>query len=285
MVGLLNPCGFALFPAYLGYFLGIDDGDEDETWLRSLNKAQVVGLSLSAGFVFVFAMLGIVFASFFDTIAPALPWFTIGMGIAMVGLGLAMVFGFQPAVKLPKLDAGGDKQTVFSMFIFGVSYAVASLSCTMPLFLLAVGEASSGDSFGERFGSLLSYGLGMGLLATVFTLLMAFGKKGVVNSFRRWLPVINRVSGVVVLVVGVYLTYYGYFETDPTNIPQGPVADVETAQSWVKNLIQPKAGILAIGFVAINLIIAVGAWFDRRGRGPQDPSPQDLSPQDTFTGV
>ncbi len=270
MVGLFNPCGFALFPAYLSYFLGVDDGDEDESWLRSLNQAQVVGLSLSAGFVVVFALIGVVFAGVFDSIAAALPWITLFMGIGLAALGVAMVFGFQPSVKLPKLDAGGDNRTVFSMFIFGVSYAVASLSCTLPVFLLAVGTATSGDGFVERFGSLLSYGIGMGLLATVLTLLMAFGKKGLVNSFRQYLPKINRISGVIVVIVGIYLTYYGYFSTDPINIPQGPVKPVEDAQRWVENLIRPKAEILAIGFVIINVIIAVGGFLDRRGTSAQD---------------
>lgn len=258
MVGLLNPCGFALFPAYLSYFLGSDDGSENDSWLRSLNRAQIVGLSLSAGFVAVFAVIGVIFAGLSDSIAGALPYVTLVIGLGLAGLGVAMIFGFQPTVKLPKMDAGGESRNVFSMFLFGVSYALASLTCTLPIFLLAVGSASSGVGFGQRFGSLLSYGVGMGLLATVLTLLMAFGKKGLVSSFRRILPTINRYSGVVVVIVGLYLVYYGYWSTDPTGIAMGPVGPVEDAQRWVENLIRPRAGVLAIGFVVINAIIAAG---------------------------
>lgn len=273
MVALINPCGFALLPAYLAYFLGIDDDSENKSWLQALNRSQVVGLSLSAGFVLVFAVIGMIFAGLYGSIAPALAYVTLIIGIGLLGLGVAMIAGFQPVVKLPKLDTGGENKNVVSMFLFGVSYAVASLTCTLPIFFGAVGTASSGQSFGQRFGSLLSYGVGMGLLATVLTLMMAFGKKGIVNSFKALLPMINRVSGVIVIIVGAYLVYYGYWSSRPPGtFPQGPVYYVEWAQSWLSNAIESeprRVQVLAIGFLLVNAIIAIGGFFDRRSN--QEP--------------
>ena len=48
MVALVNPCGFALLPAYLGYFLGMNDGTERESRIVALNRAQIISLSMSA---------------------------------------------------------------------------------------------------------------------------------------------------------------------------------------------------------------------------------------------
>ena len=62
MLALLNPCGFALLPAYLGMFLGLNDGSEKKSTLRALNRAQIVGLSMSAGFLLVFGVLGLFLA-------------------------------------------------------------------------------------------------------------------------------------------------------------------------------------------------------------------------------
>ena len=62
MVALINPCGFALLPAYLGFFLGLDDAEHERSRLVALNRAQIVGLTMSVGFLVVFGLLGLVFA-------------------------------------------------------------------------------------------------------------------------------------------------------------------------------------------------------------------------------
>ncbi|MEM7275954.1 MAG: cytochrome c biogenesis protein CcdA, partial [Actinomycetota bacterium] len=181
MVGLINPCGFALLPAYLGYFLGLNaDESADTPVITSLNRAQVVGLSLSLGFLAVFGGLGLALAGSINSLNSSglLPRFTIAVGVGLLILAVAMFRGYQPVLKLPKLNKGGDDRSIFSMFVFGVSYALASLTCTIGPFTAAVGISVVGENttpFSERLGSFISYGLGMGLLATVLTLAVGFG--------------------------------------------------------------------------------------------------------------
>ena len=90
MVALINPCGFALLPAYLGFFLGLDDDDADDSRITALNRAQIVGLSLSLGFLAVFGVLGLAFAGALTAIAPVLRYITLGMGVLLVILGVAL---------------------------------------------------------------------------------------------------------------------------------------------------------------------------------------------------
>ncbi len=264
MVALVNPCGFALLPAYLGYFLGMNDGSEHESRIVALNRAQVVGLSMSVGFLAVFGVFGLVLAGVFSSIASALAWVTLVMGIGLVILGIAMVAGFKPLVSLPKLEKGTGSRSVASMFLFGVSYALASLTCTIGIFLSAVGTSASGASFAERFGGFVSYGLGMGLMATGLTLAVAFGKKGMVNGFRQILPRLNMISAVVLIVVGAYVAWYGYWSTDPIGIPAGPVIWVEARQAEVSNWIDARTTILGVGFLVINVALAVAGFIARK---------------------
>ena len=63
---------------------------------------------------------------------------TIAIGLALVGLGVAMLLGYRLPFTTPRLDKGGRDRTVGSMFVFGVSYAVASIGCTLPLFIGAL---------------------------------------------------------------------------------------------------------------------------------------------------
>lgn len=273
MVALINPCGFALLPAYLGFFLGLDDGDRST--IRAVNRAQIVGLSMSAGFLAVFAVLGLFLGGTLQSLNASgwLPRITVVMGVGLMALGIAMAFGFQINLSSLKISKGGDSRSFGSMFLFGVSYAIASLSCTIGLFLSAVGISAGGASFGQRFGSFLSYGIGMGLLATALTLAVGFGKKGMVNRFRTILPHINRISSVVLVVVGFYVALYGIWAEQVLSIPPDPtpwidsiVVTVEgwsfSVSGWLDGRVSlfgstpARTAVLGWGFLVINLVVA-----------------------------
>ena len=286
MVALVNPCGFALLPAYLGFFLGLDDEESgSESRIVALNRAQIVGLSMSAGFLLVFGLLGLVFAGFYSSIAEYVPWLTLVIGGALVLLGLAMLRGFQPLLKLPKLEKGTGSRSSVSMFLFGISYAIASLSCTIGLFLSVVGTSSTGAgslAFTERLGGFLSYGLGMGLLATALTLAVAFGKRGMVTRFRQLLPKINLISAIVLVVVGVYVTLYGIWSIqvfrDPTELTpwiNSIITNAEEFQAKMTTWIDKRTTVLGWSFLILNVGLAVAGFIARKNeqsRTPQNPS-------------
>ena len=256
MVALVNPCGFALLPAYLGFFLGSQD-EGPVNRVQALNRAQLVGLSLSLGFLTVFGLLGLVFAGMYSTIQGSLPWVTVVIGVGLVGLGVAMLTGRQPTVRLPKLEKGTGSRQVASMYLFGVSYAVASLSCTIGLFLGAAGVAASGADFTSRFASFLAYGAGMGLLATALTMAVALGRRRLLNAFRALLPRVHLVSGLLLVVVGAYIAYYGWWSIDPIGRPAGPVRIVELRQAEVSRFLSDRAATLGWSFLAVNAALVV----------------------------
>jgi cytochrome c biogenesis protein CcdA len=299
MVALINPCGFALLPAYLGFFLGMDEGeDARRSTIVALNRSQIVGLSMSAGFLAVFGTLGLFLAGTITSLNSSgwLPRITTVIGVALVVLGIAMLAGFQPLVKLPKLNKGGGDRSIISMFLFGVSYAVASLTCTIGIFLIAVGTSATGASFGERFGSFISYGIGMGLLATVLTLAVGFGKKGLVGRFRQLLPKINFVSGIVLVVVGIYVALYGIWSQqlnafeDPTQWIDAIVAPVEGWQASVANWfgasvnlfgrMTARTTIMGWAFLLINVGLAVAGLLTRAAAS-SSTTPPEVTPSDS----
>lgn len=276
MIALINPCGFALLPAYLGFFLGLDENDEGETRLRALNRAQVVGLSLSIGFLAVFGIIGLAFAGAIGSIGSVLRFITLGMGVLLFILGIAMLFGFQPLVRIPKLEKGTGSRSSVSMFLFGVSYAIASLSCTIGLFLSAV---PTDGTFVSRFGAFLSYGLGMGLLATVLTLAVAFGKKGVVGKMRQILPRINMISAIILVIVGVYVTLYGIWQIevfdDPTNVTPWIDAIISRGERWQAQLSQwigDRAPTFGLLFLVVNVGLVAAGLIAHRNRSAPAPA-------------
>jgi cytochrome c-type biogenesis protein len=78
MVATVNPCGFAMLPAYLSYFIGLEDGGEDAR--GSVARALVVGVAVSAGFLAVFGVAGLLITAGIRSFIDYLPWVAIVIG-------------------------------------------------------------------------------------------------------------------------------------------------------------------------------------------------------------
>ena len=211
MVATVNPCGFAMLPAYLGYFLGIDRGDEDQA-SASLGRALVVGGVVSAGFLALFALAGMVVSWTSLAVGEWTPWLTVVIGVVLVAVGLAFVAGWEPKLALPRLDQGGRTRGLWSMFVFGLSYAVASLSCTIGPFAAVVATTFSRASVASGVATFVAYGLGMAGLLMVLTVTLALARQGLLAGLRAALPYVTRISGVIMVVAGAYLSWYGVYE-------------------------------------------------------------------------
>lgn len=267
MVATVNPCGFALLPAYLSAFVGLDDGEERPSRARAIAQALKVSAVLTAGFVTVFALFGAIITKIFDGIEEYLPWATIVIGVGLVGLGVYLLTGRQLLLNIPKLNKGGADGTLVSMYLFGVSYAVASLSCTIGGFLVVTSQTFGKGSYLSGVMVFVLYGLGMGVIVGVLTLAVALAKNGVVAKFRSLLPRMNQIAGVLLLVAGAYVAYYGWYEIRLLNgtVGDDPIIDVAfEVQTWLQNQIPSVDSAPWFGLFGGVLFAVVGFWAWRR---------------------
>lgn len=260
MIATFNPCGFAMLPAYLSYFLGLEGAAPDERQ-GSILRAIAIAAAMTAGFMVVFGLVGIVLNPVIDTIQARLPWVTIVLGIGLAGLGIYMLTGHTLTVNIPKLTKGGDSRAIWSIFLFGISYALVSLSCTMPLFISVVSTTFSNANFASGVAVLLAYGLGMGMVLTVLTIAVAVANKNLVRKMKGVMPLVDRISGVLLVIAGIYVTYYGWYELHTQSGKTGgggPANFVFNLNSKVSNWIQ-QAGPTRIGLL-LALIISIGVF-------------------------
>lgn len=266
MVATVNPCGFAMLPAYLSYFLGTDDAGSDEAAdaQAGILRALAVGGVVTLGFLLVFGTVGLAVSHLSISINRFLPWVTLVIGVGLVVLGIAMLRGFELEVRLPKLERGGATRGLGSMFVFGVSYAVASLSCTLPPFLAVTATTFSQLSYVSGVSVFLAYGLGMGLVLTALTVAIALTRVSIVGHLRRALPYIHRISGGLLVVAGAYLAWYGWYEVRVNRgdlSTPGPVAWVTDLSAdltnWLQNTGATRVAMLLALVVCIALLVAV----------------------------
>ncbi len=215
LVAAFNPCGFAMLPAYLSYFLGLD-GDQEETvdTTKNLFRGLKVGLTLSAGFVFLFGLIGVLTNTVLNegAIESRIGYATLTFGILMVPLGIAMIRGFDPKLNLPRLQRGGGSRELPSVFGFGVSYAIVSISCTAPIFFGTVVGSFGREGFVNGMAVFIAYALGMAMVIMTLTLGIAMARSSVATNMRKVLPYINKVSGSILVVAGFFLAWYGIWE-------------------------------------------------------------------------
>lgn len=240
MVAAFNPCGFAMLPAYLSLFLGTQGDSPDRTTAAAVRRALLVGAAVSAGFVVVFGLAGLILARVSLGIVDYLPWFTVTIGSLLAVLGVAMARGYEPVLRLPRLQRGPSGQGLGSMFAYGASYATVSLTCTLPVFLAAVAGTFTRGSFAAGMSVYGAYAAGMSIVLLALTLAVALARSSIIGRMRKVLPYVNRGSGVLLTVAGAYVAYYGYWELRlgaGASVSSGPVGFVGSLSARVETFI------------------------------------------------
>ncbi len=103
MIAAVNPCGFVLLPTYLVYFLGLEAGRHDSQ-RASVRRALLVSASLTAGFVAVFVVVGGISTWFTSWIVEHAKYVTGVVGVALIVLGIAMLFGYELPFATPRIS-------------------------------------------------------------------------------------------------------------------------------------------------------------------------------------
>ncbi len=210
MMATVNPCGFALLPAYIGLYLGSDaDGGQEASSLNRLARALLISLVVTLGFVVLFGSVGVIAGLGARFLGTALPWAGFSIGVVMVAIGIWLLAGRKKlysglAARLSARINIGTTGGIRSYFLFGIAYGTASLSCTLPIFLIAIGSSLAGGLLVNG----LAFALGMGAVLTVLTVGTALFK-GVVGSYmRRALPYIEKTSAAVIVLAGAFVIFY-----------------------------------------------------------------------------
>jgi cytochrome c-type biogenesis protein len=213
MVSAVNPCGFAMLPAYLSLYLGSHEDDfRKRSPVRRALRALLIGGVVSLGFILLFGLAGVVVSAGGNAILGIMPWVgaVIGAVLVLIGVWMFAGRGLYTGVFERVAERIGDPKamSVRSFFLFGLAYGLASLSCTLPVFLAVIGSSVAAGSFAAGAGQFLSYGLGVASVLLTLTLALAFFKQGMVLWFRKTVPYVHLVSAILLVVAGGYIIYY-----------------------------------------------------------------------------
>lgn len=281
MIAAFNPCGFALLPAYLALFLGDQSGRSGSS---AVGRALVVGAAVTGGFVFLFGVAGLLISGFAVQVASVTPYLTIVVGPLLAGLGAWLLSGRELTIRLPRWSASAGSG-LLGMFVYGIVYATVSLSCTIPVFLVAVVGVFQSESFFGGVAVLLAYAAGMGLILTSLAVAMALARDGLLRGSRRVLPYLNRVSGALLIAAGLYLTWYGYVELRILSgdlVARGPIDTVARWSGEISTAIDANVALivwagLAVVALGAGVVLARRILVTKRGSSIDESTDESLA--------
>lgn len=254
MVSTVNPCGFAMLPAFLAYYVGATRENQPQSVAGKLALGLRTGVAVSAGFVAVFTVVGLLVAAGLRFLIGAVPWFAVVIGVVLVLLGLLLALGGRLPVRLNanRLMSSGDGPR--SMMTFGAAYAVASLSCTLAVLLAVIGSTLASSSALLLLGVFAAYGAGASTILLLLTISTALASGALERGLRRVAKVIDRIAGAILALSGAYLI--GYWV--PVLLGARPNGALSGSTSGISGRLQSLVG-GNIGLVTTVAALAVGA--------------------------
>ena len=207
MVASVNPCGIIVLTSYAFYQAR---GEEVESTVgRRVLWGLAVSIVIALGFVLLFALVGGAIAASGQWLVKVFPYAGLGIGVAMAGLGVWLLathktVGFVPA----KGVTVNPRRSLGNAFLFGITYALASLGCTLPVFLVVVGSVLTSAGIAASLGQFVGYALGMGAVIFVVNIGAVLFKRAMARWLRTLTPYVHRLSAMFLIGAGAYLIYY-----------------------------------------------------------------------------
>jgi len=198
VVALFSPCGFPMLPGYISYYMGVE---------ISYRKAIPLGMACSFGLIMIFSFIGFlatIIGGFFSLFTSLLELIA---GLIMIFMGVGMIFELRIS-KLWIPIISSKKKGIFGIFLYGITYGLATIGCSAPIFLSILSYAIANGGLIQGLLTFIVYASGMGFPIIIITILMVKVKNLMLNKVVMRTQRLHKISGTVLISIGLYLTYF-----------------------------------------------------------------------------
>ena len=204
ILSFLSPCVLPLVPIYFFYITGIS---ASELQNRDLNKKEKLKIFVNsvmfiAGFSLVFILLGAAMANLIGNFFHN-KIFNIVAAIIIIIFGLHIGGFFK--IKFLQYEKRLNLQNVGS-FLLGVSFALGWTPCIGPIFGTIVGMAATEPA--KSVFMMILYTIGLALPFILMALFTVMSLK-IIEKMKKYMGIIEKISGVLLVLVGIYMLYEG----------------------------------------------------------------------------
>jgi len=200
-LGLLattSPCVLPLYPGFLAYISGGQEGLQNKT------SRYFLGFFVLAGVLTMMLALGGLIALLSISVGRALSVVIPIADLIIILFGILLLLNINPFKRLPQVKIPVFSHPFGSAFIYGLLYGPIALPCSGPLVVsifalsLTVAEAFS------KLNIFFWFGLGFGIPLLLLSFLSGAAQRWITRQFAVRARLINVLSGLLLLGVGVY---------------------------------------------------------------------------------
>jgi cytochrome c-type biogenesis protein len=266
----VNPCGFALLPAYLTHTATA------RPWAalpQRLLRSLAAGAALAAGFALTLSTAGLAISAGAHELIRAAPWLGFAVGVLLALLGLAGLTGRAPRLRLhlPAITprTSGAVTGAGRWALFGVGYAAASLACTIAVLLAVITQAQASTTIAGQVAVFAAYATG----SIALLLVLSAGAALAGTALARWARAMGRyqvrITATLLLLTGGYVAIYWW----PAVVGHSPtghgLAAVDRWSATTTTWLQAHTGAVAAAALALIILTAVAAITARLRRRSQ----------------
>lgn len=215
ILSFFSPCVLPLIPSYLTYITGLSFQQLQDANPTAKVRVTVLFHSLVfiAGFSIVFislgALAGIASSSFQAHLREGLHWVQKigGVLIFLFGVHMSGLFHFGVLLGEKRVHIQNKPSGFFGTLLVGIAFAAGWTPCIGPI-LGGILAMVAGTSGGIGRGTLLlsAYSIGLGIPFLISGLLF-HGFLSFFNRFRKHIRILEILTGVLLMVVGVMLFF------------------------------------------------------------------------------
>jgi len=198
-----SPCSFPMLPAYIALYMGIE---ENTTHKKFLKRGVINGFISTFAFILVFSAIGLLTSLFASVINPYIRYLEPAIGVFLIVLGVLYLLNVNLTMHF---SIKSSKNKIFS---FAILYALASIGCSLPIFISMVLFSLTRGGFTGAILIFFAYALGMGAMMLLINVLIAGAKQAAIKKIKSAMPIIKKLGSVLLIAIGSYLVYY-YFIT------------------------------------------------------------------------
>ena len=197
IITFISPCLLPMLPIYISYFAG---GGE-----RSAGKTLKGALGFVTGFTVVFVILGALAGTVGSFLRQYQTAVNIVSGLIVVIFGLSFLGLFRLDIfKGSSRTVNTENMGFFSALLFGMIFSIGWTPCVGAFLGSALMMASQQGHVVEGMLMLMAYSMGLGIPFVLSAVLIDY-LKSAFNWIKRHYTVVNVISGVLLIVIGVLM--------------------------------------------------------------------------------
>lgn len=200
-IGLLattSPCVLPLYPGYLAYLSGGQEG------LANKTGRYLLGFFVLIGVLVTMLVLGGIISLLSVSVGRALSVVIPVADLLIIILGILLLLDINPFKALPQVKVPVLKHPFANAFVYGMLYGPIALPCAGPLVVSIFALSLTTSQMFEQLTIFLWFGIGFGLPLLLLSFLSGAAARWITREFARRARLINIISGLLLVGIGIY---------------------------------------------------------------------------------